>query len=163
MPTSWLCLTRTLGAVVEGSIFERAGGQPAVLALAQAHHRRCLEDPELAHPFEHMANPRHVEALADYWAEVFGGPPLYSASGSGHSGMLALHAGQGAGAEFGARFAACFVQAIDDAGLPDDPELRAAMRGYMEWAVDEVVSYSPRGSVVAPGLPTPHWGWHGLE
>jgi hemoglobin len=145
------------------SIYDRAGGQPAFLALAEAHHRRCLEDPELGHPFEHMNNPRHVEALADYWAEVFGGPQNYSTSGASHSSMLTIHAGEGAGSDLGERFLACFLQAIDDAGLPNHPDLRAALRAYMEHAVAEVMSYSPAGSVVEPALPTPRWGWHGLE
>ena len=119
------------------SLYEFAGGQPAFLALAEAHHRRCLEDPELNHPFSHMTNPRHVEALADYLAEVFGGPPRYSEASAGHSAMLELHAGEGVGDEFGERFVACFVAAMDDAGVPEDADFRAALRAYMEWAVAE--------------------------
>ena len=145
------------------SIFEFAGGEDAFLALATAHHQRCLDDPELNHPFSHPGHPQHIERLAGYWAEVFGGPPFYSTSCGGHSAMLDIHAGQGAGADLGSRFVACFVQAADDAGLPDDPEFRDALRAYMEWAVGEVVSYSPRGSRVAAALPTPRWGWNGLE
>jgi hemoglobin len=144
-------------------MFEFAGGDPAFRALADAHHRRCLDDPELSHPFSHPGNPEHVERLADYWAEVFGGPPRYSESYGGHSGMLAIHAGQGAMGDLGQRFVACFVQAVEDAGLPEDPDLHAGLRAYMEWAVGEVLSYSPPGTDVAPGLPVPRWGWDGLE
>jgi len=61
-------------------MFEFAGGDAAFLALAAAHHQRCLEDPVLSHPFSHPGNPEHIERLADYWAEVFGGPPRYSES-----------------------------------------------------------------------------------
>jgi hemoglobin len=32
----------------------------------------------------------------------------------------------------------------------------------MRWAVDEVMAYSPAGSVVAADLPVPHWSWDGL-
>ena len=145
------------------SIFEHAGGEEAFLALAAAHHRRCLDDPVLSHPFSHGFHPQHVERLAAYWAEVFGGPPRYSESCGGHSAMLTIHAGTGAGDDFGERFVACFVQAADDAALPDDPELRAALRAYMEWAVGEVMSYAPQGSHVPAGLATPRWGWSGLE
>jgi hemoglobin len=144
-------------------MFEFAGGEPAFLALATAHHRRCLEDPELAHAFSHPGNPEHVERLADYWGEVFGGPPRYSAEFGGHSAMLGIHANTGAGADFGDRFVACFVQAADDAELPDDPELRAGLRAYMEWAVAEVLSISPPDAQVVPNLPVPRWGWNGLE
>ena len=30
-------------------------------------------------------------------------------------------------------------------------------------AVDDVLVYSPIGSVVEPGKPMPRWGWEGLE
>jgi hemoglobin len=145
------------------SMFEFAGGGPAFLALAAAHHRRCLEDPELNHPFSHGVHPDHVERLADYWAEVFGGPSRYSESFGGHSAMLGIHAGQGAEEDLGARFVACFVKAADDAGLPDDPDFRNGLRAYMEWAVAEVLASSPPGTRVEPTLPVPRWGWNGLE
>jgi len=147
-------------------VFEFAGGREAFLALAAAHHRRCLEDPVLNHPFSHDdIDPRHVEKLAEYWGEVFGGPPVYSTSFGGHSAMLALHANAGGDvdADLGDRFLECFVRAIDDAELPSDPELRAALRSYMEWATGEVMSYAPEGSVVAADLPMPRWGWDGRE
>ena len=143
------------------SLFEFAGGRPAFLALAAAHHERCLQDPELNHPFSHTGHPQHVERLADYWAEVFGGPPRYSESAGGHSEMLSIHAGQGAEEDLGNRFVACFVQAADDAQLPADPEFRASLRSYMEWAVGEVLAYSPPGAHVPAGLPVPRWSWDG--
>jgi hemoglobin len=144
------------------SIFEYAGGEPAFLALATAHHERCLADPVLNHPFSHPGHPEHVQRLASYWAEVFGGPPIFSQSCGGHSGMLAIHAGEGEGveAELGDRFVACFTQAIEDAGLPEDAQFRAALRSYMEWAVADVFSYSPP---VPAGLTIPHWSWEGLS
>jgi hemoglobin len=144
------------------SIFEFAGREPAFQALAAAHHQRCLQDPELNHPFSHLGHPQHVERLGWYWAEVFGGPPRFSEACGGHSAMLGLHAGQGAEEDLGGRFVSCFVQAADDADLPGDAAFRAALRGYIEWAVAEVVSYSPAGATVAPDLPVPRWGWDGL-
>jgi hemoglobin len=134
-----------------------------MLALARAFHERCLAEPVLSHPFSHPGNPEHVERLADYWGEVLGGPPGYSGSFGGHSAMLRIHAGQGAEDDLGRRFVSCFVLAADDAGLPDDPEFRDALRAYMEWAVAEVLAVSPHGTQVGDRLPTPHWGWDGLE
>jgi hemoglobin len=146
------------------SIFEYAGGEPAFQALARAHHERCLADPVLSHPFSHPGHPDHVQRLGEYWAEVFGGPPRYSGySDGGQSAMLSIHAGQGAEEELGERFVACFVQAAHDAGLPDDREFRAALKSYMEWAVAEVMSYSPAGSTVPSGLHVPRWSWDGLQ
>jgi hemoglobin len=146
------------------SIFDFAGGEPAFLRLAQAHHRRCLEDPVLEHPFSHGVNPEHVERLAGYWGEVFGGPARFSKDWGGHSAMLGIHANQGAEMnELGERFVRCFVRAADDAELPGDAEFRAVLRAYMEWAVAEVLAYSPRDARVPPELPVPHWSWDGLQ
>jgi hemoglobin len=149
--------------VTRPSIYEFAGGDPAFLALAAAHHERCLQDPELNHPFSDGLSPGHIEHLAHYWAEVFGGPARYSKSHGGHSAMLEIHARHGAGDDFGPRFVACFMQAADDVNLPHDPEFRAALRAYMEWATEEVVSYAPPESQVPPELPVPRWGWNGPE
>lgn len=143
------------------SIYEFAGGMPAFLALAAAHHQRCLDDPVLSHPFLHLGHPDHVPRLAAYWAEVFGGPAGYTEAAGGHSFMLAIHAGQGADVDFGTRFIECFVRGADDAALPDEPAFRAALKNYMTWAVGEVMSCLPAGSVVAADLPMPRWGWDG--
>jgi hemoglobin len=150
-------------AAVRPSLFEFAGGEPAFLALAQAHHVRCLADPELNHPFsQHDQHPRHVERLAAYWAEVLGGPPRFSQECSDQSALLQLHAGNGDMTDLGQRFVACFVAAADDAGLPADPEFRAALRAYMEWAVGDVLVYSPVDSRVPAGIGMPRWDWDGL-
>jgi hemoglobin len=148
--------------VTRPSLFEFAGGSPAFQRLAAAHHQRCLDDPVLNHPFSHPGHPDHVERLGDYWAEVFGGPPGYSEVSDGQPGMLKLHAGMNAQDDLGARFVECFVGAVGDAGLPDDPEFRRALRLYMEWAVSDVMAYSPRGSVVPRTVVVPRWTWDGL-
>ena len=145
------------------SLYEFAGGDQAFLALAAATHERCLQDPELNHPFSNHVGPDHVEHLAAYWAEVFGGPPRYTSVLGGHSGMLAIHAGQGAPDEMGDRFEACFIQAMDDAELPADRDFRRALSDYMHWATREVNSYSPAGIRVEPNQPMPRWTWHGLQ
>jgi hemoglobin len=145
------------------SMFEFAGGEPAFLRLAAAHHERCLQDPVLNHPFSHPGHPEHVERLAAYLAETFGGPPSYSRSCGGYAGMLGIHAGMGAEADLGARFVECFVHAADDAGLPDDPEFRRGLRAYMEWATQVVPAVSPREAAARRGAPVPRWSWTGLE
>src|SRR3954471_868197 len=109
------------------SIYDALGGARALRALAADFHARCVADPVLEHPFSHTSNPEHVERLADYGGEVLGAPPLYSDSYGGHSAMLSLHANQGAEAGLGHRFVEVFDEAVDSAGLPADPELRAAL------------------------------------
>ena len=143
------------------TIYERAGGMPAFLALARAHHARCLADPELNHPFSHDdLNPEHVDRLAAYWAEVLGGPSAFSTSLGDHAAVLRMHAGNGDMTDLGRRFVDCFVAAADDAGLPADADLRGALRAYMEWAVADVLDHE-RPDDVPAHLPVPRWTWEG--
>jgi hemoglobin len=144
------------------TLFDFAGGEPAFQRLAAAHHLRCLADPVLNHPFSHPGHPDHVERLGNYWAEVFGGPARYSPVSDGQPGMLRLHSEMNAGDDLGIRFIECFVRAADDADLPADPAFRNALRSYMEWAVADVMAYSPTGSVVPETVRVPRWTWDGL-
>lgn len=145
------------------SLYEFAGGDDAFLALAAAVTERCIGDPELNHAFSQGLSPRHNENLAAYWAEVFGGPSKYSNTLGGHSGMLQIHAGHGTPDEWGDRFEACFVKALDDAQLPKDPEFRKAMHDYIHWATREVNRYGPVGAKPEPNQPMPRWTWEGLQ
>lgn len=146
------------------TLFESVGGAPALLALAEAHHARCLADPELNHPFSHTDNhPDHVARLAAYWGEVLGGPPRYSDQLASQTHALRLHAVGHDVRPWGARFLACFVAAMDDAGLPDDPALRQALRAYMAWAVEDFLRVMPGSPAdVGEGRRVPRWAWDGL-
>jgi hemoglobin len=146
------------------SLFEFAGGEPAFLRLAEAHHARCLADPQLNHPFSHPGqHPQHVERLAAYWAEVMGGPPRFSQTCGDQSGVLRMHAGNGDMSDLGERFLRCFDAAMDDAALPNDLAFRACLHAYMRSAIDEVLSYPDEDAVVAPGAPMPRYGWDGWD
>jgi hemoglobin len=149
---------------VRPTLYEFAGGEPAFLALARAHHARCLADPELNHPFSHEdQHPRHVERLAAYWGEVLGGPPVYSETCGDESGVLPMHSGNGDMGDLDERFVRCFAAALDDAGLPDEPAFRETVLAYMRWAVDNVLSYAEDPALVPRGMAMPRWGWEGLE
>jgi hemoglobin len=86
------------------TLYDFAGGEDALLALATAHHARCLAD----------LDPEHVQRLAAYWAGVLGGPPRYSELSADHSFQLRLHAGNGVMGDLDRRFVECFVAAVDD-------------------------------------------------
>jgi hemoglobin len=145
------------------SMYEFAGGAPAFLALATALNARCLEDPELNHPFSHPGHPEHLERLAGYLGEVFGGPRVYSNTAGGQPAMLLIHAESGANDDLADRFITCFDLAVEDAGFPYDLEFRQILHEYIVTAVREVHSYSPRGSVVPRDARVPHWSWNGPE
>lgn len=144
------------------TLYEFAGGADAFVALARAHHARCLADPELNHPFSHEdQHPQHVERLAAYWGEVLGGPPIFSTECGNETTVLRMHAGNGDMGDLGERFLACFVAAMDDAALPDDPEFRGALAAYMRWAVGQVLAYPDDPEHVPGGLAMPRWTWDG--
>jgi hemoglobin len=148
--------------VARSSIYDAAGGMPAFLMLAAAHHRRCLDDPILNHPFSHPGHRDHVARLALYWAEVMGGPAEFTRCCGDHASLLHLHAHTDAEEDLGRRFLACFVAALDDAELPDDRELRHELCNYMRWAVGDVMSHAPKDAVVPRARAVPRWSWDGI-
>lgn len=156
---------QTMSRVDRPSVFEFVGGSATFLALATAHHERCLAHPVLNHPFSHGGHPDHIQRLADYWAEVFGGPPTFTESCGGQPGMLGIHWGNGEGheKELGDGFLECFLAAIDDVGISQDPELRATLSAYMEWAVADVTAYASRNTTVPADVSVPRWSWDGLQ
>ncbi len=50
-------------------------------------------------------------------------------------------------------------RAADDAGLPDDPEFRAALVGYLEWGTRLAMANSGSDAQVVEHAPVPRWGW----
>ena len=145
------------------TVYDAVGGMDAFVRLAHAWHELVMVDEVVSHAFSQGFHPQHTERLAAYWAEVLGGPPRFSEGLSDHSSMLRLHAGNGPGMlELGPRFVDCFVQAADDVRLPDDPEFRAALRAYMEWAVADVNEFHAAGATVPSGFGMPRWDWDGL-
>jgi hemoglobin len=73
--------------------------------------------------------------------------------------MLAHHRDLGITAEQRFRFASLMSLAADDAGLPDDPEFRAAFVGYLEWGTRLALQNSQPGADAAAEAPVPRWGW----
>lgn len=146
------------------TLYDHAGGNDGLLRLARAHHARCLADPELNHPFSHPdQHPQHVERLAAYLAEVFGGPPTYSRSVGTQPDLLVMHSGNGDMSDLGWRFVECFVATTTDAGLPDDAPFQEALRAYMQWAVQQFNGYPGPDAQVPHGLAVPRWSWDGLQ
>jgi hemoglobin len=72
------------------TLYEWAGGEPALLRLTAAFYERVRADPVLAPVFAQMPDdhPRHV---AMWLGEVFGGPPRYTEQHGGYPHMLAKH------------------------------------------------------------------------
>ncbi len=90
---------------------------------------------------------------------MFGGPAVYTDRLGGYERMLAHHRGLQITAEQRFGFASLMSRAADDAGLPADPEFRAAFVGYVEWGTRLALHNSQPSAEVAPTAPVPRWGW----
>jgi hemoglobin len=143
------------------SIYEAAGGSEAFVALAHAWHTRCLADEVVSHAFSHGYHPQHSERLAAYWAEALGGPPVFSGTISDETTVVRMHAGNGEHREMDERALACFAQAIEDAGLPADPALRASLTDYFAWVMREYEAFAGSSDQVPAGLALKRWSWGG--
>ena len=88
-----------------------------------------------------------------------GGPAAYTEQHGGYERMLARHHDLAITPEQRLRFVTLLSQAADDAGLPDDPELRAALMGYAEWGTRLAVHNSQPDAEVFEHAPVPRWGW----
>jgi hemoglobin len=140
------------------TLYEWAGGEPALLRLTEAFYERVRADPVLAPVFAQMPHehPRHV---ATWLGEVFGGPPRYTEEHGGYPHMLAKHRGRALTEEQRLRWVQLICAAADAAGLPADPEFRSAFVAYVEWGTRLAVANSQPGAEPPPEAPVPRWGW----
>jgi truncated hemoglobin YjbI len=148
---------------VELTIYEAMGGEHAVLALAEAWHGRCLDDPILSHPFERGIDPHHTERLAAYWSEQLGGPARYTQSLGDYSHVVRRHSGNGLHEQMDGRAVAAFVLALDDVAIPTDPRLRFQLIAWFTWATAMLNHRWTKVEEVQSDLSMPKWDWNGTE
>ena len=140
------------------SLYAWAGGTDAFRRLIDAFYDRVEADDLLSPLFPGGVSQDHGAHVVLWWVEVFGGPADYTPLG-GYQRMLDHHRGLGITVEQRFRFASLMSLAADDAGLPDDPEFRAALVGYLEWGTRLALHNSQPGAEVVTEAPVPRWGW----
>ena len=140
------------------SLYAWAGGTDAFRRLIDAFYDRVEADDLLSTLFPGGVSQDHRAHVVLWWVEVFGGPADYTPLG-GYQRMLDHHRGLGITVEQRFRFASLMSLAADDAGLPDDPEFRAALVGYLEWGTRLALHNSQPGAEVVTEAPVPRWGW----
>jgi truncated hemoglobin YjbI/quinol monooxygenase YgiN len=140
------------------SLYDWAGGTAALERLTTVFYERVLADDLVGPLFAGMDadHPRHV---AMWLAEVFGGPDRYTRERGGYPAMLGHHLGRAITEPQRRRWVSLLLDSLDDAGLPDDPEFRAAFVGYVEWGTRLARANSQPGAEVVRSAPVPHWGW----
>ena len=147
------------------TLFEWAGGLPALTRMTRLFYDTHVpQDPLLEPLFAHMS-PDHPERVAAWLGEVFGGPPVYSTrygggtSQGGYHRMVSEHRGAALTEEQRARWARLMTQSAEEASLPSDPEFRAAFAAYIEWGSRLAVENSTPGAHPPMNMPMPRWDW----
>lgn len=141
------------------TLYEWAGGIAALRRLTDTFYAKVPGDPVLAPVFAHMGtdHPQHVAAFV---AEVFGGPTAWSDGGESHASMISRHLNRQLTQAQRRRWVDLMLDSLDEAGLPDDPEFRAAIVGYLEWGTRLAVINSAEGvPEPSPEMPMPTWDW----
>lgn len=141
------------------TLHEWAGGEPAIRRLIDAFYDRVEGDELLRGFFPGGVHEAHRAHVAAWWCEVLGGATSYSDVLGGYPAMLDHHRGLAITGDQRHRFAATMSLAADDAGLPADPEFRAAIVGYVEWGTRLAMQNSQPGATPVEDAPVPRWGW----
>ena len=104
-------------------------------------------------------SPDHPERVAAWLGETFGGPKNHTQAYGGYDRMVSQHLGKALTEEQRARWLQLILRASDDAGIPTDPEFRAAYVSYLEWGSRIAVENSTPGATPPQHMPVPRWDW----
>jgi CDGSH-type Zn-finger protein/truncated hemoglobin YjbI len=143
----------------EPTIFEWAGGLPALTRMMRHFYEKFVPADELLAPvFANMAAD-HPQRVAKWLGEVFCGPKCYSEEYGGYGRMISEHLGKCLTEDMRARWVTLLLQSAREAGLPNDPEFRSAFQAYIEWGSRLAVENSQTESRPPLKMPMPHWDW----
>lgn len=141
------------------SLYEWAGGSVAFERLLSLFYDRVKQDAVLAPLFAGM-DPQHASYVAQFIAEVFGGPKVYNGGQGGHAHMISRHLGRGLTEAQRRCWVNLLLDCADETGLPNDPEFRSAFVAYIEWGSRlAVLNSQPGATPPPPDSPMPQWGW----
>ena len=140
------------------TLFEWAGGMAALERLTDRFYERLRTDPVLGPIFAHM-DARHPHFVAQFIAEVLGGPRDYSSERGGHPHMIRQHLARHLTDLQRKTWLALLLETADEVGLPADPEFRSALVAYLEWGSRLAVINSQPGATADENAPMPRWGW----
>ena len=142
------------------TLYKWVGGVERLEALFMTFYSRVPADPILGPVFANMA-PEHFRTVAHFVGEVLGGPALYSGDGThGHATMVAKHLGRHLTNVQRKRWMTLLLDTADELNLPDDPEFRSSLVGYLEWGSRlATVNSASTENPIDTKTPMPQWGW----
>jgi hemoglobin len=141
------------------SLYEHAGGEEALHRLEEVFYAKVLADPVLKTLFTERL-PEHVDHLTWFTAESLGGPDRFTRE-LGFRHLIDVHRKLKITDEQRERFVALYMEALDEAGLPDDERFREAVRSHVEFGshVAQQNSWAATDAQLHPIREVPHWQW----
>lgn len=145
------------------SLFDFAGGEEALHRLEDIFYASVLADP-LLQPLFGAGKPHHVDHLTWFTAESFGGPDRFSRE-LGFQHLINVHRGLRITEEQRRRFVDLYRQALDAAGMPEDPQFREAVIEHVEFGSQVAMQNSNAATDddLHPIREVPHWTWSGQD
>jgi hemoglobin len=144
---------------VTETLYEHAGGDEGLHRLEARFYDKALADPVLRRLFTERV-PTHVDHLTWFTAETFGGPDRFTRD-LGFQYIIDVHRNLEITDTERDRFVAAYLEALDDAGLPDDEPFRQAVREHVEFGarVAQQNSWARSDAELHPIREVPHWDW----
>jgi hemoglobin len=145
------------------TLFEHAGGEQALHRLEGVFYDSVLRDP-LLQPLFGAGRPEHVDHLAAFTAESFGGPDRFSRE-LGFAHLIAVHRRRKITEEQRQRFVDLSMRALDAVEMPGDPAFREAVREHLEFGSRVAMqnSHAASDDELHPFRQVPRWTWPGDE
>jgi hemoglobin len=144
---------------VTESLYEHAGGDEALHRLEELFYDKVLADPLMRRLFPQRM-PAHVDHLTWFTAESFGGPDRFTRR-LGFQYIIDVHRNLKITDQEQDRFVALYLEALDEAGLPEDTAFRQAVREHLEFGahVAQQNSHAETDAELNPIRAVPHWDW----
>ncbi|MFZ0667210.1 MAG: group II truncated hemoglobin [Acidimicrobiales bacterium] len=141
------------------TLYEHAGGDEGLHRLEELFYAKALADPILNRLFPRR-EPTHVDHLTWFTAESFGGPDRFTNS-LGFQHIIDVHRHLKITDEERDRFLELYLEALDEAGLPDDQPFRQAVREHVEFGgqVAQQNSWAETDDDLHPIRSVPRWNW----
>jgi hemoglobin len=141
------------------SLYEHAGGEAALHRLEALFYEKALSDPVLKQLFTERV-PTHVDHLTWFTAESFGGPDRFTRE-KGFQYIIDVHRHLHITDEQRERFVQAYLEALDEAQMPDDERFRRAVREHVEFGsnVAQQNSWATTDDELHPIRSVPNWTW----
>lgn len=142
------------------TLFEHAGGYPALRRFIDTFYSSVLRDPVLQ-PLFGAGRPEHVDQLAAFDSESFGGPEDFTRTMGGFAHLIDVHRGLEITECQRERFVELYLAAADTVGLPDDAPFREALRSHVEFGSRVAMqnSHARTDDDLHPLRAVPKWQW----